>query len=44
MTVALRAPLALTGAAAGLGYADVVIASCAVAVGFGQMLLWWAAQ
>ena len=42
MTVALRAPLAVTGT--GLGYADVVIASCAVAVGFGQMLLGWAAQ
>ena len=43
MSRALRAPLALTGAAAfGLGYVGVVVASCAVAVGLRQMVVWGA--
>ena len=43
MSLALRTPLALTGAAAfGLGYVGVVIASCAV--GLRQMRVWGMAR
>ncbi len=45
MSLALRAPFALAGAAAlGLGYVGVVVVSCAVAVGLHQMLVWGTAQ
>ena len=45
MSLALRTPLALAGAAAfGLGYVGVVVASCAVAVGLRQMLVWGMAR
>jgi len=45
MSLALCTPPALAAAAAfGLGYVGVVVASCAVAVGLRQMLIWGAAQ